>query len=83
MSQLAPATFVRLSGTVMVCPAPCFVHGIQVQTATGSGISIMDGTATIGAFAVSAVSYYPIQAPCLNSCSIVASGTITATVGIG
>lgn len=83
MSQLAPATYVRFSGTLMVCPAPCFVHGIQVQTATGSGISILDGAATVGVFAVSAVSYYPIMAPCLTNCSIVASGTITATVGVG
>jgi glutamate-1-semialdehyde aminotransferase len=83
MSQLAPATYVRFSGTLMVCPAPCFVHGIQVQTATGAGISIMDGTATIGVFPVSAVSYYPIMAPVFTSCSIVAGGTITATVGIG
>jgi len=83
MSQLAPATYVRFTGTLMVCPAPCFVHGIQVQTATGAAVSIMDGAATVGVFAVSAVSYYPVAAPCRTNCSIVAGGTITATVGIG
>lgn len=83
MSQLAPATYVRFSGTVMICPAPCFVHGIQVQTATAAALSIMDGAATVGVFAVSAVSYYPIMAPVYTNCSIVAGGTITATVGIG
>lgn len=83
MSQLAPATYVRFSGSLMVCPAPCFVHGVQVQTATGAGMSILDGVATIAVFAAAAVSYYPIQAPALTNCSIVAGGTITATVGIG
>lgn len=80
MAALA-GTYVRLSGTVMVCPNPCSLIGIFIQTATGAAVSIMDGSNTVAVFAAAAVSYYPLPFNCLTNCSVTASGTITATLG--
>ena len=81
-------TAIVISGTQLICPAPCSLIGIFCAASTAGSLTLYDAGSSattntlVPAFAVTAATYYPLPFNLKNGLYAVASGTVSATVAI-